>query len=173
MTVTLMQAFFGLAGIALAVMLYCLGRFREATAGAKRLRITPMSNTKVHIFVGRFPDIETAELYTQEQWEPEPDESVSDEVYQAWEDGNPKWQMSADLDAYLDSDFIETLPSEGVIEYLKTMISGDAVDSKIAEKIESPDDVVVLIFQQALYESSEKLGSTPRLQYLGEFPCTL
>jgi hypothetical protein len=30
--------------------------------------------------------------------QPEPDESVSDEEYEVWENRNPTWQLRADLD---------------------------------------------------------------------------
>ncbi len=40
------------------------------------------SHGKLHVFAGTFASREEACLYTEEQWEPEPDDSVSDEETQ-------------------------------------------------------------------------------------------
>jgi hypothetical protein len=85
-------------------------------------------NDHLHVFAGAFASRDDACMYTEVQWEPEPDSSVSDEDYRAWEDRNPSWRMKADLgDPYLDSDFIETIDGPDRFDYLATLHRTPAV----------------------------------------------
>ncbi len=80
----------------------------------------------VYLFIGYFKSAEESRLYAEEIWEPEPDDSVSDEEFEICEDKNPTWKMSEDLDLTLDSDFVEIIHDKDKFEYLKTAV--DAVE---------------------------------------------
>ena len=131
-----------------------------------------MTKTTVHVFLGNFNSIEEALNYTEAQWEPEPDDSASDQEYSDWEERNPVWPMKKDLTVYLDSDFIETIDNEDRYEYLEKML----VDKKDINKIKNTNldsKILVLIFKEALGGFSVKLRSTQFLHYCGEFDCLL
>lgn len=128
----------------------------------------------VHVFVGSFLNRESACMYSEAQWEPEPDESVSDDDYRAWENRNPSWQMRADLkDPYLDGDFIETIDGADRYSYLAEMLTEQGAIDRIQAKASDDDNILVLIFSEALGGFAPKLASTPRLKYCGCFDCNL
>jgi hypothetical protein len=130
-------------------------------------------NESVHVFVGRFANRDEACAYTEEQWEPEPDDSVSDEEYEAWEDRNPSWKLCEDLaPPYLTPDFIETITRGDRYDYLARLL----VDPAAARRIEAAAgdaNTLVLIFSGAFAEFPTVVTSTPVLMYLGEFRCDL
>src|SRR5690348_10308557 len=115
------------------------------------LQETLAMNDYVHVFVGSFANREEACAYTEPQWEPEPDESVSDEEYSAWEERNPIWQMRSELGhPYLDSDFIETIDGSDRYEYLARLLTdSDGID-RIRKIAGGEDNILVLIFAEAL-----------------------
>jgi hypothetical protein len=127
-----------------------------------------MSDT-VHVFVGSFSSRDAACLYSEAQWEPEPDETVSDEEYEAWEERNPSWALRNDLDVYLDSDFIETIYGTERYSYLATLL----VDQKAIEdnkKMAAENaNTLVLISKNALGGFPATMKSTERLTYCGEY----
>lgn len=59
-----------------------------------------MTQTKVYIFSGTFSDVEEACLYSQPQWEPEPDETVSDKEYSDWQVRNPVHRLKENINSY-------------------------------------------------------------------------
>lgn len=128
----------------------------------------------VHVFVGAFPSHEAACLYTEAQWEPEPDEGVSDEEYRIWEDRNPSWLMRAELkDPYLDSDFIETIDGPNRYSYLADMLTESGAIDQIRSTASDDDNILVLIFSEALGGFTAQITSTTRLKYCGCFDCDL
>ncbi|WP_086932930.1 hypothetical protein [Agarilytica rhodophyticola] len=80
-----------------------------------------MHKAQVYVFSGKFQDRGEACLYSEPQWESEPDNSASDEEYNAWEDRNPTHKLKSNIDSYLDEDFIETVAMD--IEYLLSINS--------------------------------------------------
>lgn len=125
--------------------------------------------SQFHVFAGNFASREDACLYTEAQWEPEPDDSVSDEEYAAWEVRNPLWGFRNDLgNIYLDSDFIETIDGPDRFKYLEQyLVKGDDV-ARIRN--EAPDaNILVLVFPEALGGCDSQLDSTARLIYCGAF----
>ncbi len=131
-------------------------------------------NDHVHVFVGAFASRDDACTYTEAQWEPEPDDSVSDEAYRAWVDRNPSWQMRSDLgDPYLDSDFIETIDGPDRFDYLAGLLTEPDAIERIREYVSHSDNVVVLVFAEALGGFAGIMKSTPRLKYCGQFACQL
>ncbi|MES9990928.1 MAG: hypothetical protein ABW098_03180 [Candidatus Thiodiazotropha sp.] len=124
---------------------------------------------KIYTFAGEFKDRAEACLYSEPQWEPEPDESVSDEEYRAWEDRNPTHRLNENLDAYLDSDFIETVDLN--YDYLASLNISDEDIDKI-RKIVSPNfNYMVLVFEDALggFELNSPPTSTEFLKYCGTY----
>jgi hypothetical protein len=130
-------------------------------------------NVNVHIFVGSFGSREQACAYTEGQWETEPDDSVSDEEYQAWEDRNPIWQMREDLGVHLDSDFIETIYGPDRYDYLRTLLVDSADLDRVIDAADTSADTIVLIFIEALGGFEATMKSTPVLTYCGECSCDL
>ncbi|HEY1067310.1 MAG TPA: hypothetical protein VGE52_14410 [Pirellulales bacterium] len=130
-------------------------------------------NESVHVFVGRLASRAEACLYTEQQWEPEPDESASDEEYEEWEDRNPTWMLKEDLNPpYLSPDFIETITTADRFAYLGRLLT----DPQGIEQIEAQgrgSNTLVLIFSGAFAEFPAVMRSTPTLRYLGEFGCDL
>lgn len=138
---------------------------------------------RVHVFAGCFESCEQSLKYTEAQWEPEPEESASDDEYTAWENRNPTWALQSDLGIRLDADFIETIeigPAIGdwrtnannAFQYLNSMLN----DSKAIERIQeraSKANTLVLIFDKAVKDANSKFASTPVLTYCGEYPCEL
>jgi hypothetical protein len=125
---------------------------------------------QLHVFAGSFASREDACLYTEAQWEPEPDDSVSDEEYTAWEDRNPTWCFQDGLgdDVYLDSDFIETIDGDNRYEYLAGYLvnSGDLDAVRLAA---GDANILLLVFPDALGGFDAQLKSTSKLTYCGAF----
>lgn len=131
-------------------------------------------NTNVHVFAGSFNSREDACKYTEAQWEPEPDDSVSDEEYRAWEDHNPSWEMREDLgDPYLDSDLIETIDGPDRYEYLSRLLTEPGAIEGIRGLAEEGDNILALVFAEAFGGFQTDMKSTPRLKYCGRFSCKL
>lgn len=130
-------------------------------------------NNSVYVFAGHFENRESACAYTEEQWEPEPGAEVSDAEYAAWEERNPLWVMSDELNAYLDSDFIETIFGEGRYEYLGKMLTDPSALETICASAGEKSNTLVLIFSEALSDSPATMKSTSQLQYCGHFACRL
>jgi hypothetical protein len=131
-------------------------------------------NDGYYIFIGAFEDRAAASKYCEEQWEPEPDASVSDDEYRAWEDRNPSWQLRTDLGiVFLDSDFIATDYIGKIKSHSLDYVSERLVDHTAADRIramaDESDSVVVLISREALsgFPLERELRSTPRLKYCG------
>lgn len=128
----------------------------------------------VHVFAGCFDSREEACLYTEEQWAPEPDESVSDEEYSAWEDNNPTWALRSDLDVdYLTGDFIETINGGQRVEYLAKMLLSDEDRETVRESIAESENILVLIFDAAFDGRRARMASTSKLRYVGAFRCNI
>ena len=128
----------------------------------------------VHVFAGRFTNRDAACRYTEAQWEPEPDESASDEEYVAWENRNPIWPMKIDLGiVFLDSDFIETIFGDGRYDYLNGTLLDEQAINRIKATAGSDSNVLVLIFDEALGGFESEVKSTPSLTYCGQFDCEL
>ncbi|TCK08657.1 hypothetical protein [Marinobacterium mangrovicola] len=127
-----------------------------------------MQEKFVYVFSGEFEDIDAACLYSQPQWEPEPDESVSDEEYAAWEDRNPSHQLRKNIDSYLDEDFIETVDLD--FQYLSSIGVAASDIAHIKENIVGAN-VLVLVYEQALggFSLKEKPVSNSSLTYCGQF----
>ena len=60
-----------------------------------------------HLFGATFSTEAEAQQFVFEQWEPAPPDSASESEYLAWEDRNPTWRLSEELEFYMDSDFVE------------------------------------------------------------------
>ena len=129
--------------------------------------------SEVYIFVGAFGSREQACAYTESWWEPEPDDSASDEEYRIWEDRNPIWQMREDLGVYLDSDFIETIFGPDRFDYLRTLLVDSADLDRVINTADAGADTIVLIFKEALGGFENTLKSNPILTYCGVFSCDL
>lgn len=108
-------------------------------------------NDRVHVFVGAFDSRDAACKYTEEQWEPEPDETVSDQEYRAWEDRNPSWPMRSELGGpYLDSDCIETIDGADRYDYLSGMLTDHGATDRIRALAGDNENILVLIFSEAI-----------------------
>jgi len=127
-----------------------------------------MQEMFVYVFSGEFENIEAAYLYSQPQWEPEPDESVSDEEYAAWEDRNPSHELLKNIGSYLDEDFIETVYLN--FQYLSSIGIAASDIAHIKENI-GEANVLVLVYEQALggFPLKEKPVSNSSLNYCGQF----
>ncbi len=127
---------------------------------------------KVWVFVGHFESEAQALAYTQEQWEPEPGEEVSDQEYAAWEDNNPRWQFRDDLpdEPCIDSDFVETAFGVEWPGYLAGLIP--ARDDRLEAVIAAGDEesnCLLLVFEEALGGFPATLTSTPALRLIGQY----
>jgi hypothetical protein len=136
--------------------------------------LVPTMNDGFHVFIGAFDDPEAAGLYCQEQWEPEPDATVSDDEYSAWEARNPSWQLRSDLGiVYLDSDFIG-MDFVGKIknhrlDYFRDILADPHATERIRGMAGENENVVVLISPEAFggFPLEKELQSTPRIKYCG------
>ena len=128
---------------------------------------------KIHVFIGKFLNRELALKYTEPFWEPEPNENVSDEEYNEWEDRNPIFEMANDLDCFLDSDFIETITDSNKTEYLKSMLEVPSKINATESELNSEKSVLVLIFEKAINSEDFSFGDTPKLKYKGVFESIL
>ena len=131
-----------------------------------------MTETNVHIFIGEFENRDDAISYTQGRWEPEPDESATDEEYSKWEERNPIWKMRDDLNCHLDSDFIETITDEIKLKYFSSLVKNDSLASQYSKLLNSEKSALILIFDLALHESEKdiEMKSTENMEYIGKFP---
>ena len=130
--------------------------------------MTHKSNRKLHVFAGSFASRHDACLYTEQQWEPQPDESASDEEYAAWENRNPAWGLREDLRIGLDSDFIETIDGDNRYGYLGGYLVNDG-DLDAIHKSAGDSNILVLMFPDAFHDPKDQLASTSRLIYCGAF----
>ena len=126
---------------------------------------------KVHVFLGEFKNREDATSYTESYWEPEPDETVSDEEYELWENNNPKWKMESDLNCYLDGDFIETITDKDKFDYLCGILEDPENVKHLKSELESK--TLILIFENAIDSENAELKSTEKIEYKGVFESTL
>ena len=124
---------------------------------------------KIYVFAGEFKDRTEACVYSEPQWEPEPDDSVSDEEYLAWENRNPVHKLKDNLDTYLDSDFIETVTLD--YDYLSSLNISYKDIEKIRETISPKFNYMVLVFEDALggLELNSSPTSTEFLHYCGRY----
>lgn len=122
----------------------------------------------VHVFFGKFASLETACWYTEPQWEDEPADEASDEVYEAWEARNPIWAMSEDLGVYLDSDFVETIDGD-LLRYLRTQLANEFDFVTVKSLVPPGSNVMVLIMSEALGGIEARLASTSRLTHCGAY----
>ena len=125
----------------------------------------------LHVFSGKFASRAGACAYSEEQWEkPAPDDSWTEEAWDAYEARNPSWQLRADLDAGpLDSDFIETITEKLPMKYLETQIAKSEDFAALQAMIPGDHNTLVLIMSKAFAGRKVKLKSTPQLTYHGEF----
>ena len=125
---------------------------------------------QLHVFVGTFASRDDACLHTEAQWEPEPSDSVTDAEYEAWDDRNPIWGFCAEQidDAYLDSDFVETIDGDNRYDYLATyLVNDDDIDT--IRQFDSDANILLLIFPDALSGFDTALRSTSLMKYVGGF----
>jgi hypothetical protein len=127
---------------------------------------------KIYIFAGEFKDRADACLYSEPQWEPEPNNSVPDEEYMAWEDRNPVHRLEENVGTYLDSDFIETVDLN--YDYLSSLNISDEDIRKISKTIKPEYNYFVLVFEDALGDRELKNPpvSNETLKYCGQFDFT-
>ena len=131
-----------------------------------------MAKKKLYVFAGKFNSLEEACLYSEPQWEPEPDDSVSDGEYSIWEDRNPTHELKENIDTYLDNDFIETVECD--FEYLLSyrIKTEDIGEIRIKAK---EANFFVLVYEDALggfpLDSEPKSNSV--LTYCGSYVCVL
>ena len=128
----------------------------------------------VHVFTGGFDDEDQARQYSEPQWEPEPDESVSDADYAAWEDRNPHWAMGDEFGVYLDEDFIETIVGDDRYRYLATVLADGSAAATISAAKQPGDSALVLIFDDAFggFDGAAGMRSLSKLVYHGRFQAT-
>ncbi|MEO9338152.1 hypothetical protein ABFT80_11985 [Mesorhizobium sp. SB112] len=129
----------------------------------------------LHIFISSFATKADALGFSQEQWEPEPGENVSEEEYKAWEDRNPIWAMEAELGCgYLDSDMIETIwgtDGKGLDinwTYLTSLIGPECVE-QCKTLASSVSNTLIIIDETALGGFDFVFHSTPTMNYCGSF----
>jgi hypothetical protein len=128
----------------------------------------------VHVFAGSFVSRSDACLYTEEQWEAEPDDSVSDEEYVAWEDRNPVWALRDEIDSdYLSADFIETIDGERRLDYVKGLLASSSDQENLAGLVRVDENILVLIFNQAFDGHRASPRSTSKLRFLGSYSSTM
>jgi len=130
-----------------------------------------MSDKYVYVFCGKFETIEQARLYSEQCWEPEPDESASEEEYSLWEDRNPTHELKKNIDSYLDGDFIETVDMD--VKYLSNYVSKEGVEE--INKYLSDENILVLVFEDALggFPLKREPVSTEQLTYCGKYTSRL
>lgn len=131
-----------------------------------------MTETKVYIFVGQFKDLQSACRYSEPQWQPEPDEAVSDAEYETWEDRNPTHELRRNINNSLDSDFIETVKVSS--DYLRKI----GLNNRDVQAVESEarnSNYMVLVYDSALTCRLTKVNpvSSQSLIYCGCFSCKL
>ena len=122
---------------------------------------------KMYVFAGEVTDRADACLYSEPQWEPEPDDSVSDEEYFAWEARNPVHKLKENIDSYLDSDFIETVTID--CDYLSSLNISNKDIEILSEALLPNFNYMVLVFEDALggAELNSPPSSSDVLHYCG------
>lgn len=128
---------------------------------------------KVYVFLGYFPDRESATAYTEPSYEPYPDADASDAEHDAREERNPIYPMRKDLDCYMDSDFIETITDGDMHAYLGSMLKESSQADSFKERLEKPNACMVLIFEEAIRGEELSFRDTEKLSYLGAFESSL
>jgi hypothetical protein len=130
--------------------------------------MTSNNERKLHVFAGTFSSRDEACLHSEPQWEPEPDDTVSDEDYAAWEDRNPIWALRDELGVGLDSDFIETIDGDNRYEYLGGyLVNADDLDA--IRTAAGDSNILVLVFPDALHRPDAEFRSTSRMVYCGSY----
>lgn len=131
-----------------------------------------MSGTKVNVFCGAFNSIEDACLYSEPQWEDEPDENVSDADYFEWEMRNPTHRLKENIHSYLDQDFIETINFD--LNYLSN-ININASDISIIKNMSLGSSFMVLVYEEALggFDLKSPPASNSFLKYCGCYECDI
>jgi hypothetical protein len=128
----------------------------------------------VYVFVGAFDSRDAACQYSEQQWEPEPDVSASDQEYAAWEGRNPTWRLRSDLNCdYLRGDFVETITGDDRYDYLQRMLTKPDSIATIKDRAGGEANTLVLIFGAAFDGRRASMASTPTLSYCGAYPCDL
>lgn len=124
------------------------------------------------MFSGAFNTIEEACSYSEPQWEPELDETASNEEYVRWEDSNPTFQLKTNIDSYLDEDFIETVNL--CYEYLENL-KFSAFDIENVREKSAGNNVFVLVYERSLggFPLKKKPQSSTQLSYCGVYKCVL
>lgn len=130
--------------------------------------MTNSKTNRVHVFVGTFRNRDEACLYSEAQWEPELDESATDEEYSAWEERNPKWDFRDDLGVSLDSDSIETIDGDERYDYLRSYLDRPE-EIELIRNTDKNANTLVLLFPDSLPDEDTELKSTTRLTYCGSF----
>lgn len=131
-----------------------------------------------HLFAARFSNQAEAELFTFEQWEPEPAADASAAEFSAWEARNPSWRLKQELGYYMDADFVELIEREDGPQYLQSLIRSDAEKQQLRTRINPGYSHYILIASDSIHgdRQSDAPGPNPRkpentatLDYLGEF----
>jgi len=136
-----------------------------------------MTDMTVHVFVGKFRDLDEAYAYSNEQWDETPVLLMTEEERRASEARYPYWPMRDDLGVdFLDHDYIEIIADmDGLnrYDYLKRMLSNPEDGESIQHLADHEANILVLIFKGALGGSEVTMRSTPHLRYCGEFASTI
>lgn len=131
-----------------------------------------------HLFAARFPNQAEAELFTFEQWEPEPAADACAAEFSAWEARNPSWRLKQELGYYMDSDFVELIDREDGPQYLESLVRSDTGKQQLRMCIDPGYSHYILIGSDSIHgeRQSDAPGphrrqptSTATLDYLGEF----
>ena len=136
-----------------------------------------MTDSTVHVFVGKFRDLDEACAYSNEQWDETPVLLMTEEERRVSEARYPYWPMRDDLGVdFLDHDYIEIIADmDGLnrYDYLKTILSNPEDGEHISQQADPEANILVLIFKGALGGLEVPMRSTPHLRYCGEFPSTI
>src|SRR5262245_41893089 len=112
-----------------------------------------MTDTTVHVFAGKFRDLDEACSYSEEQWDETPALLMTEEQHRASEARYPHWPMCIDLGVdRLDDDHIETIADmEGLTRYddLQMMLKNPGDIARIREQAGPEANILVLIFKEA------------------------
>lgn len=132
---------------------------------------------KLHLFIANFTDKNSLFQFAEEQWEPEPDDSISDEEYYEWEERNPSWKLKDEIQFYMDSDFIEYYFGKDELGYILSLIKSEEQKEQVKSSFSEGYNSFIVIGENAIYgdmKSTDKSRlispeSTKNLVYLGEF----
>lgn len=111
-------------------------------------------------------------MYSQAQWEPEPNESVSDEEYSEWEERNPTHELRENIPCFLDEDFIETVAMS--FQYLSDIGMSEPDIAKVLNKA-NESNVLVLVYESALggFNLESEPISNSNFFYCDHYKCKL